>query len=117
MRHVTQVTEVSFKAVDGSECFHEGWEPCSDCEPKDLTLLGHWDIESTIRIARESNLGMYRGIPTKELIIQYYMIDQNGRRVPPKLMQHYSEEFEGPFEYVVTIDDVYQPLVDEIVNE
>jgi len=122
LRYITYITEVSFKTIDGHFCSHDsnsglGWDPCEYCKPKDITLIGHWDVDSTIQIARQSDLGMYQGVATKELLIQYSAIDQTGKRVPPKMLEHYSEGFEGPAEFVVTIDDKYQPLSEEIVNE
>jgi hypothetical protein len=117
LRHVTYITEVSFKTADGQFCPHVGFDFCEECKPKELTLIGHWDVDSTIQIARQSNLGMYRGIAVKELLIQYFAIDQKGQKVPPKMLEHYSEGFEGPAEFIVNIDDNHQPLTDEIVNE
>ena len=117
MRYVTYITEVSFKTLEGDLCVHEGWKTCEDCKPKELTLIGHYDLDSTVAIARGAHLGMYRGVPTKELLIQYFAVDQQGKKVPPNMLEHYSEEFEGPSQYIIGIDNTSQPLMNEIVNE
>ena len=117
MRHVTYITEVSVKRSDGRFCPHVDSDFCEKCKPKELTLIGHWDVGSTIQSARQSNLGMAHGVAVKELLIQYFAIDQEGRKVPPKMLEQYSEGFEGPAEFIVDIDNNHPPLNDEIVNE
>ena len=117
MRYVTYITEVSFKTLEGDLCVHEGWKTCEDCKPKELTLIGHYDLDSTVAIARGAHLGMYRGVPTKELLIQYFAVDHQGKMVPPKMMEHFSEEFVGPAEFIVSIENQHYPLSQEITNE
>ena len=117
MRYVTYITEVSFKTETGQECIHEGWVSCEKCEPNDLTLIGHWDLKSTIHIARSSFLGMHEGVPTKELLVQYFAIDGDGKKVPPNMLEHYSAEYEGPSQYIIGIDNTSQPRMKELVNE
>tara|TARA_R110002020_G_scaffold265626_1_gene480392 strand:+ start:41 stop:394 length:354 start_codon:yes stop_codon:yes gene_type:complete len=117
LRYATYITEVSFKREDGQACVHEGWKTCELCTPKDLTLIGHYDLDSTVAIAREAHLGMYDGEATKELLIRYFAVDQEGKKVPPHMMEHYSEEFVGPAEYIVSVENKYFPLTQEILYE
>ena len=119
LRYATYITEVSFKQDDGRVCTqeHDGWKACEDCKPRDLTLLGHYDVESTVAIARKSHLGMYRGIPTKELLIRYFAVDQKGKKVPPQMMELYTDEFVGPAEYIVSVEGNHFPLSEEITHE
>jgi len=82
-----------------------------------MTLIGHYDLNATIALARQQGLlGLNeRGFPAKELLIQYYAID-NGKKVPPHLIEHFTE-FEGPSQYIVDLSDQPTPLTNEIAND
>ena len=117
VRYVTYITEVSFKKTDGQECLHKDWNACSECEPSDMTLIGHYDLNSTIALARQQGrLGLNdQGFPSKELLVQFYAIDK-GKKVPPHLLEHFTE-FEGPSQYIVDLADRPTPLNNEITND
>ena len=117
VRYVTYITEVSFKKADGQECLHKDWNACSECEPSDITLIGHYHLNSTIALARQQGrLGLNdQGFPSKELLVQFYAIDK-GKKVPPHLLEHFTE-FEGPSQYIVDLADRPTPLNNEITND
>tara|TARA_R110002110_G_scaffold2305_2_gene10540 strand:+ start:1990 stop:2349 length:360 start_codon:yes stop_codon:yes gene_type:complete len=119
MRHATYLTEVAFKKRDGGDCqgkHQNSFEPCEECTPRDLNLIGHWDIQSTIHIARSSGLGVYGGKNTKEIVVQYYAFE-NGNKIRHEVMERLSENFEGPSQWLICTEDKAHPLTDGIEDE